>query len=187
MTNVNRVKRSLFRAGEMQDCLTPTCSQGFEVPAVEVVGPQDGTQDGFDASSTEQAQGGVNGVGKSRPIELNPLGQQPSQANFQQNGPQAVDSASSRTQPVGQSQSSSQASFRDEQDFSARAVQDAALNAQGARPYEFTGFNFQDQGDVPEFEPVQQAAQSSAAAPQPQFIPEVVEPFQLRQHQEVRA
>jgi hypothetical protein len=73
MSSINGMKRSvMIRAGELQECLIPTCSQKFEVPPVEVLGARDGSKDGFDSGS-ERFRDGFDAIGKRRPVELNPL------------------------------------------------------------------------------------------------------------------
>jgi len=210
MPNVNRVKRSLFRSGELQDCLTPTCSQGFEVPAVEVVGAVDGTQDGFDAGN-EEAEG-VGAAGKKNPLELNPTGQQLPSANFQQQqaqgaqdaqGVQGVQGASAaRTQQANPAESPYQGAFwQDSQDFSASNAQNSAQTTPELAPYELaaeaaaddralsvSGSGFQGAQDVPESARVEQAAQAHAAEMEARRFAEVAQqPFSLLGRQELRA
>lgn len=91
----------------MQECLTPTCSQGFEAPPVEVVGPVDGTSDGFDSGG--DGPEGIKAAGKNRPLELNP--------------------SASSAQPVNQAESPYQGAFwKDSQDFAA-GVEDVPESA----------------------------------------------------------
>jgi hypothetical protein len=168
MPNVNRVKRSLFRGGELQECLTPTCSQGFEVPAVEVVGAVDGTQDGFESGGDPLE--GVNAAGKNRPLELNPTGRQLTSADLQQEqqvqGAQGVSSA--RAQQVGQAESPYQGAFwKDSQDYAADS---------------------QKLDGVSENERVDQAAQAYAAEMESRRYVELAEqPFSLLGRAELRA
>lgn len=211
MPNVNRVHRSLIRAGELQECLTPTCSQGFEVPPVEVVGPIDGTADGFDAGN-EGAEG-VGAAGKKNPLELNPASQPLTSADFQQQqqvqgaqdaqGVQSVQGASAaRTQQANPSESPYEGAFwKDSQDFSASSAQSAARTTPELAPYELaaeaaaddralsvSGAGFQEAQDVPESERVEQAAQAHAAEMEARHFAEVAQqPFSLLGHQELRA
>jgi hypothetical protein len=204
MPNVNRVKRSLFRSGELQECLTPTCSQGFEVPAVEVVGAVDGTQDGFDAGN--EGSEGVNAAGKNRPLELNPAGRPLTGADFQQQqaqeaqGVQGVSSARTQAQQVNHAESPYQGAFwRDSQDFGVQNAQNSAQAASEPQPYEAAAeaasndralevSGFQGAEDVPERARVDQAAQAYAAEMESRRFAEVTEqPFVLLGRTELRA
>lgn len=208
MPNVNRVHRSLIRAGELQECLTPTCSQGFEVPPVEVVGPVDGTADGFDAGN-EGVQG-IGAAGKKNPLELNPASQPLTSADFQQQqqvqgtqGVQGVQGTSAaRTQQVNQSESPYQGAFwRDSQDFSASNAQSASQTSPELAPYELAAeaaaddralsvsqSDFRGAQDVPENSRVEQAAQAHAAEMEARRFAEVAhQPFSLLGRQELRA
>jgi hypothetical protein len=208
MPNVNRVKRSLFRSGELQECLTPTCSQGFEVPAVEVVGAVDGTADGFDAGN--EGVEGVGAAGKKNPLELNPAGQQLTSADFQRQqqvqdaqGAQGVQGASAaRTQQANQAEAPYQGAFwQDSQDFSTRNAQSSAQTSPEQAPYDLAAeaaaddralsvseSNFQGAQDLPENERVEQAAQAHAAEMESRRFAELAqEPFSLLGRQELRA
>jgi hypothetical protein len=202
MPNVNRVKRSLIRAGELQECLTPTCSQGNEVPPVEVVGPVDGTQDGFETGN--EGVEGVNAAGKKNPLELNPTGQQLTSANFQQQQvqeAQGVQGASAaRTQQATQAESPYQGAFwKDSQDLAASNAQNSARTSPEQAPYELAAeaaaddrglsvSTFQGAQDVPENERVEQAAQAYAAEMEARRFAEVAQqPFSLLGRQELRA
>lgn len=204
MPNVNRVKRSLFRSGELQECLTPTCSQGFEVPAVEVVGAVDGTADGFDAGN--EGVDGVGAAGKKNPLELNPTGQQLTSADFQRQQvqeAQGVQGASAaRTQQANPAESPYQGAFwQDSQNFSAGNAQSSARTTPELAPYEFAAeaaaddralsvseSGFQGAQDVPENARVEQAAQAHAAEMESRRFAEVAQqPFSLLGRQELRA
>jgi hypothetical protein len=206
MPNVNRVKRSLFRSGELQECLTPTCSQGFEVPAVEVVGAVDGTQDGFEAGSSEGPEG-VNGAGKNRPLELNPAGRPLTGADFQQQqaqeaqGVQGVSSsARTQAQQVNQGEAPYQGAFwRDSQDFSVQNAQNSARAASEPQPYEAAAeaaandraldvSGFQGPEDLSESERVEMAAQAQSAEMEARRYAELAElSFSLTGRRELRA
>jgi hypothetical protein len=201
MPNVNRVHRSLIRAGELQECLTPTCSQGNEVPPVEVVGPVDGTQDGFDTGN-EGAEG-VNAAGKKNPLELNPASQPLTSADFQQQqqvqgaqdaqGVQGVQGASAaRTQQATQAESPYQGAFwKDSQDFSASNAQSSARTTPEQSSYDLAAdaaADFQGAQDVPENERVEQAVQAHAAEMEARHFAEVAQQnFSLLGRQELRA
>jgi hypothetical protein len=208
MPNVNRVKRSLFRSGELQECLTPTCSQGFEVPAVEVVGAVDGTADGFDAG--HEGVDGVGAAGKKNPLELNPTGQQLTSADFQRQqqvqeaqGAQGVQGVSAaRTQQANPAESPYQGAFwQDSQDFAAGNAQSATRTAPELAPYELAAeaaaddralpvseSGFQGAQDVPENARVEQAAQAHAAEMESRRFAEVAQqPLSLLGRQELRA
>jgi len=205
MPNVNRVKRSLFRSGELQECLTPTCSQGFEVPAVEVVGAVDGTQDGFEAGS--EGPEGVGAAGKKNPLELNPTGQQLASSDLQQQqqvqGTQGVQGASAaRTQQASQAESPYQGAFwQDSQNFAASNAQNAARTSPEQAPYDLAAeaaadnralsvseSGFQGAQDVPENERVEQATQAYAAEMESRRFAELAQqPFSLLGRQELRA
>jgi hypothetical protein len=179
MPNVNRVKRSLFRGGELQECLTPTCSQGFEVPAVEVVGAVDGTQDGFESGG--DPVDGVNAAGKNRPLELNPTGRQLTSADLQQEqqvqGAQGVSSA--RAQQASRTESPYQGAFwKDSQDYSVSNAQSSARSV--SEPQQLDG--------VSENERVDQASQAYAAEMESRRYAELAEqPFSLLGRAELRA
>jgi hypothetical protein len=211
MPNVNRVHRTLIRGGELQECLTPTCSQGFEVPAVEVVGPVDGNADGFDAGN--HGAEGVGAAGKKNPLELNPTSQPLSSADFQQQqqvqgaqdaqGVQGVQGASAaRTQQANPSESPYQGAFwKDSQDFSASNAQSSAQSSPELAPYDLaadaaaddraltvSGSDFRGAQDVPENARVEQAAQAHEAEMEARRFAEVAQqPFSLLGRQELRA
>jgi hypothetical protein len=171
MPNVNRVKRSLFRSGELQDCLTPTCSQGFEVPAVEVVGAVDGTQDGFEAGSSEGPEG-VNAAGRNRPLELNPAGRPLTGADFQQQAQEA--------QGVQNAQGAARATSEPQpyEAAAGAASSDRALEAS----------NFQGPEDLSESERVEMATQAQAAEMEARRYAELAEQsFSLVGRRELRA
>jgi hypothetical protein len=205
MPNVNRVKRSLFRSGELQECLTPTCSQGNEVPAVEVVGAVDGTQDGFEAGSSEGPEG-VTAAGKNRPLELNPAGRPLTSADFQQQqaqeaqGVQGVSSARTQAQQVGQAESPYQGAFwKDSQDFGVQNAQNSARAASEPQPYEAAAeaasndrtqdvSGFQGPEDLSESERVEMATQAQAAEMEARRYAELAEQsFSLLGRRELRA
>ena len=205
MPNVNRVKRSLFRSGELQECLTPTCSQGFEVPAVEVVGAVDGTQDGFEVGSSEGPEG-VNAASKNRPLELNPAGRPLTGADFQQQqaqeaqGVQGVSSARTQAQQVNQAESAYQGAFwKDSQDLGVQNAQSAARAASEPQPYEAAAeaasndraldvSGFQGAQDLPESERVEMATQAQAAEMEARRYAELAEQsFSLLGRRELRA
>ena len=174
MPNVNRVKRSLFRSGELQECLTPTCSQGNEVPAVEVVGAVDGTQDGFEAGSSEGPEG-VNAAGKNRPLELNPAGRPLTSTDFQQQQAQEAQGVQ------GVSSARTQAQHSEPQPYEA-----AAEAASSDRALEAS--NFQGPEDLSESERVEMATQAQSAEMEARRYAELAEQsFSLLGRRELRA